>query len=66
MNSYINPLTNQTTQSLVEELNKSYKINPDYFNRFNGFFKFFYKFFRLRFSQTTGNSGILPIIINDF
>lgn len=35
MNSYINPLTNQTTQSLVEELNKSYKINPDYFNRFN-------------------------------
>ena len=35
MNSYINPLTNQTTQSLVEELNKSYQINPDYFNRFN-------------------------------
>lgn len=35
MNSFINPLTDQTTQSLVEELNKSYKINPDYFNRFN-------------------------------
>ena len=35
MNSYINPLTDQTTQSLVEELNKSYQINPDYFNRFN-------------------------------
>lgn len=35
MNSYINPFTNQTTQSLVEELNKSYQINPDYFNRFN-------------------------------
>lgn len=35
MNSYINPIANQTTQSLVEELNKSYNINPDYFNRFN-------------------------------
>ena len=51
MNSYINPLTNQTTQSLVEELNKSYKINPDYFNRFNGFFKFFYKLSKLKYFE---------------
>ena len=35
MSSYINPLTNQTTQALVKELNTNYKINPDYFNRFN-------------------------------
>lgn len=35
MNSYINPIADHTTHSLVEELNRNYNINPDYFNRFN-------------------------------
>ena len=34
MNSYISPITNDNVQFMMDEINKSYQINPEYFNRY--------------------------------
>lgn len=34
MNSYISPITNDNVQFMMDEISKSYKINPEYFTRY--------------------------------